>query len=221
MSVPLRPPTGRPQGPAHRDDAPSCTVTRRGTAAVTEAVASVDRFVSPDTERAREPGREGPTPLVSQDGSGTPSPRTIARSAVGGFGTAIGCHDCDYVVRVDDVAARVTSKRKMRSKLKSVKAEMRTRMHLPIPEQGRWLARVLQGHYNYYAVPDNSEAMRGFREQAIRHWHHTLRRRSQKDQITWKRTRHLAERWLAQPRILHPWPAVRFDAKTQGRSPVR
>jgi group II intron reverse transcriptase/maturase len=42
---------------------------------------------------------------------------------------------------------RVTSKKKMRAKLKSVKTEMRRRMHHPIPEQGRWLARVLQGHY--------------------------------------------------------------------------
>jgi RNA-directed DNA polymerase len=33
------------------------------------------------------------------------------------------------------------------------------RMHQPIPEQGRWLARVLHGHYNYYAVPDNIEAL--------------------------------------------------------------
>ena len=53
---------------------------------------------------------------------------------------------------------RVTSKKKMHAKLKSVKTEMRRRMHHPIPEQGRWLASVLQGHYNYYAVPDNSEA---------------------------------------------------------------
>ncbi|MGH8514993.1 MAG: reverse transcriptase domain-containing protein, partial [Gammaproteobacteria bacterium] len=44
---------------------------------------------------------------------------------------------------------RVTSKKKMRAKLKSVKAEMRRRMHRPVPEQGRWLARVLTGHYNY------------------------------------------------------------------------
>ena len=56
---------------------------------------------------------------------------------------------------------RVTSKKRMRAKLRSVKTEMRRRMHHPIPEQGRWLARVLQGHYNYYAVPDNSEALHG------------------------------------------------------------
>jgi group II intron reverse transcriptase/maturase len=116
---------------------------------------------------------------------------------------------------------RVTSKKKMRAKLKSVKTEMRLRMHDPIPEQGRWLARVLQGHYEYYAVPDNIEAMRGFRERVIRHWRHALSRRSQKGRLTWERTRCLADRWLPQPRILHPWPNVRFDARTQGRSPVR
>ena len=39
----------------------------------------------------------------------------------------------------------------------------RQRRHLPIPEQGHWLASVLHGHYNYYGVPDNSEALRAFR----------------------------------------------------------
>jgi len=82
---------------------------------------------------------------------------------------------------------RVTSKKKMHAKLKSVKTEMRRRMHHPIPEQGRWLARVLQGHYNYYAVPDNSEALHGFRRRVIRLWLQALRRRSQKDRLTWGR----------------------------------
>ena len=116
---------------------------------------------------------------------------------------------------------RVTSKKKMRSKLNSVKTEMRRRMHHPIPEQGHWLARVLQGHYNYYAVPDNSEALRGFRRAIERLWRHALARRSQKGRITRERLRRLAARWLPQPRILHPWPSVRFDARTRGRSPVR
>ena len=116
---------------------------------------------------------------------------------------------------------RTTSKKKMRAKLKSVKTEMRKRMHHPLPEQERWLASVLQGHYNYYAVPDNSEALRGFRERIIRHWRRALSRRSQRGRVNWERIRRLADRWLPQPRILHPWPNVRFDARTQGRSPVR
>ena len=116
---------------------------------------------------------------------------------------------------------RVTSKKKMRAKLKSVKTEMMRRRDHPIPDQGRWLARVLAGHYRYYAVPDNSTALRGFRERIIRHWRRALSRRSQKGHMTWERTGRYAERWLPQPRILHPWPTARFDARTQGRSPVR
>jgi RNA-directed DNA polymerase len=113
---------------------------------------------------------------------------------------------------------RLTSKKKMRAKLKSVKAEMMRRRDHPIPDQGRWLARVLQGHYNYYAVPDNSTALRGFRERIIRHWRRALSRRSQKGHMTWERIKRYAKRWLPQPRILHPWPDARFDARSQPKA---
>jgi group II intron reverse transcriptase/maturase len=116
---------------------------------------------------------------------------------------------------------RITSKKRMRAKLREVKTELRRRRHLPIPEQGRWLASVLRGHYNYYAVPGNSEALSVFRYKVERHWQRALRRRSQRSRMTWERTRRLATRWLPRPRILHPWPRARFDARTQGRSPVR
>ena len=116
---------------------------------------------------------------------------------------------------------RHTDSKRVRRKLLAVKHEMAKRMHLPIPEQGRWLASVLQGHYNYYAVPDNIEALAAFRYQIIRHWLKTLRRRSQKHRLTWERMELLAEQWLPLPRILHPWPEQRFAVITQGRSPVR
>jgi RNA-directed DNA polymerase len=110
---------------------------------------------------------------------------------------------------------RVTSKKKMRAKLKSVKTEMMRRRDHPIPDQGRWLASVLTGHYHYYAVPDNSQALRGFRRRVIRHWRRALSRRSQKGHMTWERIDRYARRWLPQPRILHPWPDARFDARSQ------
>jgi RNA-directed DNA polymerase len=113
---------------------------------------------------------------------------------------------------------RVTSKNKMRAKLKAVKAEMMRRRHLPIPDQGRWLARVLDGHYRYYAVPDNSHALRGFRDRVLRHWKRALSRRSQKDRMTWEQFGRYARRWLPQPRILHPWPDARFDARPKARA---
>jgi len=116
---------------------------------------------------------------------------------------------------------RITSKKKMQAKLRDLTTEMRRRMHHPIPEQGAWLARVLDGHYRYYAVPDNGKALDAFRERVIWHWWRMLRRRSQRSGMTRERMRRLAARWLPTPCILHPWPGARFDARTQGRSPVR
>ena len=115
---------------------------------------------------------------------------------------------------------RVTSKRRMRAKLRTVKAELRRRMHLPVPDQGRWLRSVLQGHFNYYAVPDNSEALSAFRQGVIGQWRRSLSRRSQRAYVTWERMDRIASKWLPPVRILHPWPEARFDATTRGRSPV-
>lgn len=116
---------------------------------------------------------------------------------------------------------RITIKKKMRAKLSSVKTEIRRRWHHSIPEQGRWLASVLAGHYRYYGVPDNIRALQAFREAIIRLWLKALRRRSQRSGMTWERMRRFAQRWLPTARIQHPWPTTRFDARTLGRSPVR
>jgi RNA-directed DNA polymerase len=108
---------------------------------------------------------------------------------------------------------RITDSKRMRRKLSEVKADLKRRMHLSIPEQGRWLASVLRGHFNYYAVPDNSRALNAFRYQIVRYWLKTLRRRSQLDGMTWARMGRLEKRWLPTVRILHPWPEARFDAR--------
>ena len=109
---------------------------------------------------------------------------------------------------------RITIAKRMRAKLAEVKTQLRRRMHDPIPVQGRWLARVLQGHVAYYAVPGNSNAVSAFRYQVSLHWRRTLRRRSQRGQITWARMGRYATRWLPQVRVMHPYPNVRFAART-------
>jgi RNA-directed DNA polymerase len=116
---------------------------------------------------------------------------------------------------------RVTSKKRLRAKLREVKTELMRRRDQPIPEQGQWLMSVVRGHCNYYAVPGNIDAVAAFRDQAARHWHTALRRRSQRTRLTWERMDRLKARWLPPVRIQHPWPSVRFDARTQGKSPVR
>jgi hypothetical protein len=116
---------------------------------------------------------------------------------------------------------RITIAKRMRAKLKQVYDQLRRRRHLPIPEQGRWLASVLRGHLAYYAVPGNSRAVQAFRYQVTRRWLKALRRRSQRHRLNWERMDSLARRWLPPAQILHPYPEARFDARTRGRSPVR
>jgi len=86
--------------------------------------------------------------------------------------------------------------------------------HLPIPEQGRYLRLVLNGFYNYYAVPTNFRALNSFYWHIMRYWQHCLRRRSQ-------RMMRIAAHWLPSPKLRHPCPDWRFDVMTRGRSLVR
>jgi RNA-directed DNA polymerase len=116
---------------------------------------------------------------------------------------------------------RITIAERMRAKLRELKHSLMRRRHLSIPEQGRWLASVVRGHLAYYAVPGNIDAVAAFRTQATRHWYRALRRRGQRARVNWARMNRLATRWLQPARLTHPWPERRFDARTQGRSPVR
>src|SRR6202030_439177 len=105
---------------------------------------------------------------------------------------------------------RKTRRDRMRAKLKMIKAEMWRRMHQPIPKQGQWLWYVVRGYFNYHAVPTNARALHVFRHHVLDLWRRALRRRSQKDRITWTRMTQLANDWLPKPIILHPWPSERF-----------
>jgi RNA-directed DNA polymerase len=105
---------------------------------------------------------------------------------------------------------RKTRRDRMRAKLRQIKRELRLRRHESIPKQGKWLARVVGGYFNYHAVPTNGRALMAFRFFVTELWKRTLRRRSQKDGMTWQRMTRLAADWLPPPRILHPWPATRF-----------
>ena len=108
---------------------------------------------------------------------------------------------------------RKTIHQRLSAKLRALKEELRRRKHLSVAELGKWLRSVVQGYFNYHAVPGNLASLRSFRLQVIRRWLRALRRRSQKDRMTWPRLVAIAERWLPQPSNLHPYPNLRFDAK--------
>jgi group II intron reverse transcriptase/maturase len=109
---------------------------------------------------------------------------------------------------------RITISKRVRAKLSEVKDQLRHRRHQSIPEQGRWLAAVVRGHMTYYAVPGNIDAVAAFREQVTRLWFTALRRRSQRKRVNWARMSRIVSRWLPPARVMHPYPAARFAART-------
>ena len=102
----------------------------------------------------------------------------------------------------------------MRAKLKEVYDQLKRRWHRPIPEQGRWLASVVRGHFACYAVPGNIRAINAFRRQVTRLWLKALRRRSRRRRLTWERMNRLAQRWLPPTKIMHLYPEARFAVRT-------
>src|SRR5215813_10914327 len=107
---------------------------------------------------------------------------------------------------------RTTIRKRMRSKLRQIQQQLHQRMHDPVPRTGRWLQSIVQGHFNYYAVPGNLKSLGMFRDRVLALWWRTLRRRSQKHRISWTRILALAQRWLPKPSTLHPFPDARFAA---------
>jgi len=107
---------------------------------------------------------------------------------------------------------RTTIRKRMRAKLRQIKQQLRERMHDPVPQTGQWLQSIVQGYFNYYAVPGNLKSLGVFRDRVLALWWRTIRRRSHKHRINWTRLLILALRWLPQPRALHPFPDARFAA---------
>jgi len=107
---------------------------------------------------------------------------------------------------------RQTIRKRMRGKLRELKQELHRRMHDPTALTGKWLQSVVRGYFNYYAVPGNLDSLAVFRQRLLALWWRRMRRRSQKHPFSWSRTLALGDRWLPQPRPLHPYPAVRFAA---------
>jgi hypothetical protein len=99
----------------------------------------------------------------------------------------------------------------MAAKLKAIKAELRRRMHEPIQDTGNWLRAVVQGYFNYFAVPGNFRRLRSFRHDVIRSWWQAVRRRGQRP-LRRKVFDRIVAQYLPAPAILHPYPLERFCA---------
>jgi hypothetical protein len=114
-------------------------------------------------------------------------------------------------------------RQRLQAKLRDLKAELKRRRHLPIPEQGAYLRSVVSGHVRYYGVPMNGRAIGVFRKTVGWLWHRALKRRSQyaRRRLRWDRMTRIIDRWLPPAHVCHPYPLQRLAVATQGRSRMR
>jgi len=102
----------------------------------------------------------------------------------------------------------------LQAKLSAVKAQLKRRMHHPVPEVAKWMRGVVAGHNRYYGVPMNSPALYLFRFQTVWLWQRALSRRSQNGRVVWHRMLRIANHWLPIPHIHHPYPLCRLGIIT-------
>jgi group II intron reverse transcriptase/maturase len=119
-------------------------------------------------------------------------------------------HSCGKTRKGRFTVLRRTMRKRMQAKLAEVKAELRRRMHDPVPEQGAYLRAVVSGYFRYHGVPMNACTLSTLRLAVIRLWRAVLRRRSQRSRIDRPRMDRLVRRWLPPVRICHPYPWARF-----------
>ncbi len=106
---------------------------------------------------------------------------------------------------------RITDGDRRRKKLQEIKQELWRRMHEPVARTGKWLRSVLNGYYQYHAVPGNIQVLKRFRTQVARRWFRALGQRSQR-RPTWEKLAAVIEHWLPIPQAVHDFPDQRFDA---------
>jgi group II intron reverse transcriptase/maturase len=96
-----------------------------------------------------------------------------------------------------------TAKDRFSRTLRRIADWCRTHLHDGVEEQHRALARKLIGHYAYFGVTSNYEALKRLRQRVQEIWRKWLSRRSQKG-LTWMTMARLMGRFpLPRPRIVH------------------
>lgn len=93
-----------------------------------------------------------------------------------------------------------TAKDRLSRALASVKQRCREMLHWPVDSQHRRLSVMLRGHFNYYGITGNGDALRAVHQGATRLWGRSLTRRNGR-RFAWRRFLPLLERFpLPHPR---------------------
>jgi RNA-directed DNA polymerase len=85
------------------------------------------------------------------------------------------------------IVKRRTAANRLQRAFKKIADWCRWNRHWPVREQHRTLGQKLWGHFAYYGITGNGEALRCFRDGVARLWRKWLSRRSRGDPFSWDR----------------------------------
>ena len=99
---------------------------------------------------------------------------------------------------------RETMSKRLTRAVNSIGAYCRKARSLPVADQWKMLCQKVRGHYAYYGITGNAQALATFREFAGRRWQYWLNRRSRTRDMPWSRFNRLLARYpLPAPRVVH------------------
>jgi group II intron reverse transcriptase/maturase len=106
------------------------------------------------------------------------------------------------------VVKRRTARDRFTRALRRVTEWCKLNRHQPVADQHKALTQKLRGHFGYYGIIGNYEALHRFLEHTKHAWRKWLARRSRRKGMPWPRMNRLLERYpLTHPRIARPWCA--------------
>ena len=111
-------------------------------------------------------------------------------------------HHWDKSVKGNWVIKQRTSSARISRTTRKANQWCREHRHRPVWWQHRQLLRALQGHYAYFGITGNIEAVKRVKRAVVVLWWKWLNRRSQRKGMPWPRMLRLLERYPL------PWPRV-------------
>jgi RNA-directed DNA polymerase len=102
------------------------------------------------------------------------------------------------------VVKRKTASSRLSRALRSIAQWCRANRHRPLGEQQQTLGQKLRGHFAYYGITGNSNALSAFRTAVVRCWRFWLNRRNRERTLDWSHFNRLLERYpLPLTKVVH------------------
>jgi group II intron reverse transcriptase/maturase len=102
---------------------------------------------------------------------------------------------------------RKTSRKRLRRFLTATGQWCKVNRHVPVRDQWAILCGKLRGHYQYYGVAGNRDALQVVYERVVRAWRQWLNRRSQRARMHWQRFTALLRRYPLPRPVLSAVPS--------------